>query len=228
MPRRHRRQRQRRHNPGLITAAALDGATGSDVDPLGHGTIDAATAGGSGQGGLIGAWPRLKIISIRSTNIPSAGQEPNFEFNDYWRGINACLSPVAGQPAVYAIDLPLSSTIQPSPDETAAFTAAVNHAQAQGSTILAAAGNDNGGAIELPASEPGVFAVGAGQVADNVLDPVSSGICPLSASTGLTFYAPGCGMDTINPQTDAPLVLRQRHLAGLRVHRRGPRRAAHL
>jgi hypothetical protein len=189
--------------PGLVSATALDGGTGNDVDPLGHGTIDAATAGGSGQGGLIGAWPQLKIISIRSTNVPSAGQEPSFEFDDYWKSINACLQ--QSGPPLYAIDLPLASTIQPSPDETAAFAAAVSQAQAHGVTILAAAGNDSGGAIELPASEPGVFAVGAGQIAGNVIDPTPSGICSLSASVGLTFYAPGCGLDTINPQTDTPL-----------------------
>ena len=44
--------------------------------------------------------------------------------------------------------------------------------------------------MQLPASQPGVFAVGAG-------DANRAG-CPFSATTGLTFYAPGCGIDQIN------------------------------
>ncbi len=188
--------------PGLISATALDGGTGSDVDPLGHGTVDAAIAGGAGHG-VLGAWPQLKIISIRATDVPSPGQEPSFEFDDYIKGIGQCTQPIAGV-RVAAIDLPLQSTIQPSPDQTAAFASAVAKAQAQGISILAAAGNKPG-AIELPASEPGIFAVGGDQVAGKVYDPNPAGICSDSATTGLTFYAPGCGIDTINPQTDDPL-----------------------
>jgi hypothetical protein len=184
--------------PGLVAATALDGGTGSDVDPLAHGTIDAAAAGGSGQGGLLGAWPQLKIVSVRSTDVPSPGTEPSFAFNDYVRGIDRCTSPLpAGSPRVLAIDLPLSSVIQPSPDQTAAFADAVAKAQAQGITILAAAGN-HPGPIELPASEPGIFAVGAG-------DTTNGGICSISATTSLTFYAPGCVLDTIDPLADTPL-----------------------
>jgi hypothetical protein len=103
----------------------------------------------------------------------------------------------AGGPRVLAIDLPLSSVIQPSPDQTAAFADAVAKAQAQGIAILAAAGNQPG-PIELPASEPGIFAVGAG-------DTTSGGICSISATTSLTFYAPGCALDTIDPLADTPL-----------------------
>jgi hypothetical protein len=183
--------------PGLVSATALDGGTGDDVDPRAHGTIDAAIAGGSGQGGLLGAWPQLKIVSVRSTDAPSPGTEPTFEFNDYVRGIDRCTSPPpAGSPRVLAIDLPLSSVIQPSPDETAAFADAAAKAQAQGIAILAAAGNQPG-PIELPASEPGVFAVGAE-------DTTTGGICSISATTALTFYAPGCYLDTLNPSTDGP------------------------
>jgi hypothetical protein len=189
--------------PGLVSATALDGGTGSDVDPLGHGTVDAAIAGGAGHG-VLGAWPQLKIVSIRATDIPSPGQEPSFEFDDYIKGIGQCTEPTPGGIRAEAIDLPLQSTIQPSPDQTAAFAAAVAKAQAQGISILAAAGNKPG-AIELPASEPGIFAVGGDQVAGKVYDPNPAGICSDSATTGLTFYGPGCGIDTIDPITDAPL-----------------------
>jgi hypothetical protein len=182
--------------PGLMSATALDGGTGDDVDPLKHGTIDAAVAGGSGHGGLLGAWPLLKIVSVRSTDVPSPGQEPTFDFNSYWQGILQCDRPRSGPP-VFAIDLPLASVIPPSPDQTASLATAVAQATAQGSTVLAAAGNAPG-AIQLPASQPGIFAVGAG-------DTTNGGICSFSASASLTFFAPGCFIDTIDPTSDAPL-----------------------
>ena len=72
--------------PGLVSATALDGGTGNDVDPLTHGTIDAAVAGGAGHG-VLGAWPQLKIVSVRATSVPSPGQSPTFQFNDYVKGI---------------------------------------------------------------------------------------------------------------------------------------------
>src|SRR5204863_4509523 len=56
--------------PGLISATAIDGGIATDVDPLTHGTIDAAAAGGAGHG-VLGAWPQLKIISVRATDVPS-------------------------------------------------------------------------------------------------------------------------------------------------------------
>ncbi len=173
--------------PGLVSATALDGGPGTDVDPLTHGTIDAAVAGGSGAG-VLGAWPQLKIVSVRATDVPSPGQSPSFQFNDYVNGINQCSREVAGAQIV-AIDLPLSSIIQPTPDQRDAFTAAVNQAKAKGISILAAAGNEPG-PVRLPASQPGIFAVGAGDA--------NNAACDFSASTGLTFYAPGCGIDQIN------------------------------
>ena len=172
---------------GLVSATALDGGTGNDTDPLTHGTIDAAVAGGSGYG-VLGAWPQLKIVSVRATSAPSPGQSPTYQYNDYVTAIRQCTQPVAGGEVV-VIDIPLSSKIPPTPDQTDAFTAAVNQAEAKGITIMAAAGNDPGD-LQLPANQPGVFAVGAG-------DP-SGAVCDFSATTGLTFYAPGCIIDQIS------------------------------
>lgn len=172
--------------PGLVSATAVDGGTGNDVDPLTHGTIDAAVAGGTGNG-VLGAWPHLKIVSVRATDIPSPGQSPTYQYDDYVDGILKCtLSTADAQ--IAAIDLPLSSTIPPTPDQSDAFAAAANQANAKGISILAAAGNDPGD-LQLPANQPGVFAVGAGDA--------SGAVCPFSATTGLTFFAPGCGIDQI-------------------------------
>ena len=83
-----------------------------------------------------------------------------------------------------------SSVIPPTPDQVEDFDNAVSQAQAKGIAILAAAGNEPG-PVQLPGSQPGILAVGAG-------DTVGGGICPFSASTGLTFFAPGCTIDQID------------------------------
>jgi hypothetical protein len=173
--------------PGLVSATALDGGTGSDADPLTHGTINAAVAGGTGHG-VLGAWPQLKLVSVRATNVPSPGQSPTFQFNDYVNGIRACSREIVGA-EVAVIVLPLSSKIPPTPDQADAFAAAVDLARAKGISILAAAGNAPG-AVQLPANQAGVFAVGAGDA--------SYAACAFSATAGLTFYAPGCGIDQIS------------------------------
>jgi hypothetical protein len=173
--------------PGLVSATALDGGPGNDVDPLTHGTIDAAVAGGAGYG-VLGAWPQLRIVSVRATDNPSPGQAPSFQYNDYYKGIDKCTAFV-GDVQVAAIDLPLSSKIPPTPEQSDAFAAAVAQAQGKGISILAAAGNEPGD-VQLPASEPRVFAVGGADA--------SGAACPHSATTGLTFFAPGCILDQIN------------------------------
>ena len=171
---------------GLVSATALDGGTGNDTDPLTHGTIDAAVAGGSGAG-VLGAWPQLKIVSVRATSAPSPGQSPTYQYNDYYKSILQCTA-YSGDVQIAVIDIPLSSKIPPTPDQSEAFANAVTQAKAKGITIMAAAGNDPGD-LQLPANQPGVFAVGAGGP--------SGAVCDFSATTGLTFYAPGCVIDQI-------------------------------
>jgi hypothetical protein len=178
--------------PGLISATAVDGGTGNDVDPDGHGTTMAMVAGGAGHG-MIGAWPQLKIVSVRATDVPQPGQEPTFTFDSYANGISDCIKTPSYH--VRAIDLALSSSIPPSPDQAQAFANQLAAAHLQNVAILAAAGNSPG-AIEEPAAEPGVLAVGAG-------DP-NNAICSFSATTNLTFFAPGCGLDSADPSTDQP------------------------
>jgi Subtilase family len=178
---------------GLVSASALDGGSGNDVDPDGHGTTMAMIAGAAGHG-MIGAWPQIKIVSVRATDAPTPGQEPSFEFSDYAAAIARC-STLASQNHIHAIDLALSSAIPPSPDQAQAFANQVGVAQNQNIAVLAAAGNSPG-AVEEPAAEPGVLAVGAG-------DP-NNGVCSFSATQGLTFYAPGCGLNMADPVTDQP------------------------
>jgi hypothetical protein len=189
--------------PGLLSATALEGGgSGEDVDPQGHGTTMAMIAGAAGNG-MIGAWPQLKIVSVRATTKPQPGQEPTFEFDDYAEGIQHCLQePVSFH--VDAVDLALSSTIPPSPDQTQTLQSAVAQATAKNMAIVAAAGNTPG-AVGQPGAQTGILAVGAFTAQP---DQISSGAegsrCSFSASEGLTFYAPGCGLDQAEPLTDKP------------------------
>ena len=63
--------------PELVSSSAIDGGSGNDVDPDGHGTTMAMIAGAAGHA-MIGAWPQIKIVSVRATDTPSPGQEPTF------------------------------------------------------------------------------------------------------------------------------------------------------
>jgi hypothetical protein len=188
--------------PELVSASAIDGDSGNDVDPNGHGTTMAMIAGAAGHA-MIGAWPQIKIVSVRATDTPSPGQEPTFEFNAYTYGMNQCAT-LASSYHIHAIDLALSSTIPPSPDQAQNFADKVAQAHGQNVAVLAAAGNEPG-AVEEPAAEPGVFAVGASTAHSDTLSASIIGApCNFSPTHGLTFYAPGCGLDQANPVTDQP------------------------
>jgi hypothetical protein len=188
--------------PGLVSESAIDGGSGDDVDPNRHGTTMAMIAGAAGQG-MVGAWPQIKIVSVRATDAPSPGQEPTIEFDDYTRSMDRC-STLASSYHVHAIDLALSSTIAPTPDQAQSFANEVGVAHGQNVAVLAAAGNQPG-AVEEPAAEPGVLAVGASTAqADTLSAGVLGSPCNFSATQDLTFYAPGCGMDQADPSTDQP------------------------
>jgi hypothetical protein len=188
-------------SPGLLAVTALDGGSGDDADPQGHGTTMAMIAGAAGNG-MVGAWPQLKIVSVRATTQPSPGQEPTFEFNNYWEGIQHCLEQQSLH--IYAIDLALSSTIPPSPDQAQKLQTAVAQASASNVAIVAAAGNTPG-PVEEPGAEPGIFAVGAFTAQpDQTSGGPGGSACSFSPNQGLTFYAPGCGLNEADPFTDEP------------------------
>jgi hypothetical protein len=189
--------------PGLVSATALEGGgTGADVDPQGHGTTMAMIAGAAGVG-MVGAWPQLKLVSVRATSAPAPGQEPTFEFNDYWEGIQQCLEQDGHH--IDAIDLSLSSTVPPSPDEAEKLHTAVAEASASNIAIVGAAGNTPG-AVQEPAAQPGILAVGAFTAQPDQTSATAIGAtCSFSANEGLTFFAPGCGLDQAEPFTDKPI-----------------------
>jgi hypothetical protein len=152
---------------------------------------------------MVGAWPQLKIVSVRAVDPPTPGQEPTFIFDYYAEAMTRCVG-AAKSDHVRAIDLALSSTIPPSPDQAADFANELGVAHAHNIAVLAAAGNQPA-AVEEPGAEPGVLAVGAATAQPNSTSMTSTGgVCSFSASQGLTFFAPGCGLDEANPFTDVP------------------------
>ena len=187
--------------PGLVASYSLTGSTtAQDADPQGHGTIDAMIAGAAGNG-MVGAWPQLKIVSVQETNTPTPGQEPSFEFDNYWQAMAYCQQSQAKYD-IKAVDLPLSSPIPPTPDQAQNFANYVASLNAQNVAVVAAAGNTPGPEQE-PAVEPNVFAVGADTAQPGTVSGSPAGsICNFSATGGITFYAPGCGLDQATPFTD--------------------------
>jgi hypothetical protein len=189
--------------PGLIGSYAIDSGATGDVDPEGHGTTMAMIAGGAGKG-ILGAWPALKIVSVRATNVPSPGQEPIYEFNYYWDGMEVCRQ-YASTDHIKAVVLALASQIPPSPDQAQTFATTVGNLEGQNVAVVAAAGN-NPGAVEEPATEPNVLAVGADTAQPGTFSDTATGAaCSFSANQNVTLYAPGCGLDAADPFSDAPL-----------------------
>lgn len=179
----------------VIGRAALDGGTADDVDPRRHGTSMAMIAGAAANGvGMVGAWPAIRLRSVRAASPSPDGGAAQFAFADYARAIRVCQS----NPDVAAIVLALSGAEPASSDEQDTFVNYVAKAHAKNVNVVAAAGND-GTAVTTPASLPGVFAIGATDAA--------GALCSFSArGPGLDLLAPGCGLDTADPATLARLV----------------------
>ncbi len=187
---------------GLIGSYAIDNGATTDVDPAGHGTTMAMIAGGAGKG-ILGAWPQLKVVSVRATNVPSPGQEPTYEFNDYWEGMQYCYAAPASD-HIKAVDLALASQIPPSPDQVQSFAKAVGDLEGANVAVVAAAGNKPG-AVEEPGGEPNVLAVGADTAQPGTYSDTATGaVCSFSADQGVGLYAPGCGLDGADPFSDQP------------------------
>jgi hypothetical protein len=182
------------HNPDttqtLAYATALDGGNPNDTDPEGHGTIMATLAGGQDHG-LRGIWPQIQIVSIRAASTPAPGQSPTYQFENYVQGMTACIQ--LPKYDIKTVNLSLSSTIPPTPDQATEFAQVVSALTSRGIAIVAAAGNAPG-KMQYPGAEPGVLSVGAGTIA--------GGICSFSATENVGIFAPGCELDFADPFKD--------------------------
>ena len=179
----------------VVERTALDGGSGEDVSPTLHGTVLAMMAGAPANGwGMVGTAPlAIKIVSVR---ILEPGKT-TFPFSAYATGIDACLR-VRTHYDVRVINLSLGTSEVPSGREYEMLANAVQEASDYGVAVLAAAGNDDGGAVEYPAAYPGVLSVGA-------TDTQSGGFCSFSnRGEGLRLLAPGCDLDGAEPTAGAP------------------------
>jgi Subtilase family len=179
----------------VIERTALDGGSAEDVSPTLHGTVLAMMAGAPANGwGMVGTAPRaVQIVSVR---ILEPGHT-TFPFSAYATGIVACLS-LRSHYNIRVINLSLGTSESPSGESYEALTNALERATNYGVAVVAAAGNDDGGAVEYPAAHPGVLSVGA-------TDTQGGGFCSFSnRGEGLRLLAPGCDLDGADPVTGEP------------------------
>jgi hypothetical protein len=178
----------------VVERMALDGGSGEDVSATLHGTVLAMMAGAPANGwGMVGTAPRA--VQIVSVGIVEHGHT-TFPFNAYAAGITACLR-VRQQHNIRVINLSLGTSESPSGESYEALTNAIERATNYGVAVVAAAGNDDGGAVEYPAAYPRVLSVGA-------TDTQGGGFCSFSnRGEGLRLLAPGCDLDGAEPTTGA-------------------------
>lgn len=179
----------------VIDRTAIDGGTGNDASPETHGTLMAMMAAAPANSwGMIGTAPNaIQIISVR---ILQPG-ETTFPFTAYAAGITACLR-TRTQDNIRVINLSLGSPSNPTSQELAATTNAIQEANDYGIAVVAAAGNDNSAPLEYPAADPTVLSVGA-------TDTATGTFCSFSnRGEGLKMTAPGCDLDGSDPAGGAP------------------------
>ena len=179
----------------VVERTALDGGSGNDVSSTLHGTVLAMMAGAPANGwGMVGTAPHaVQIVSVR---ILESGQT-TFPFTAYSSGITECLE-LRHKYNIRVINLSLGTSESPSGESYEALTNAVERATNYGVAVVAAAGNDDGGAVEYPAAYPRVLSVGA-------TDTQGGGFCSFSnRGEGLRLLAPGCDLDGANPVSGEP------------------------
>lgn len=175
----------------VIYRTAIDGGTGDDVSPNMHGTVLAMMAGApSNEWGMIGTAPgSIQIVSIR---ILQPGQT-TFPFSAYATGINLCLQ-LRKRYDIKVINLSLGNPEVPSGQAYETVKNAIEKARGYSLSVVAAAGNDDGGSVEYPAAYPGVISVGA-------TDTQNGALCAFSNRGGLRLLAPGCDLDGADPNS---------------------------
>jgi hypothetical protein len=177
----------------VIERTALDGGSGGDVSPTLHGTVLAMMATANGWG-MVGTAPHaVQIVSVRILE-PA---QTTFPFTAYSSGITECLE-LRHKYNIRVINLSLGTAESPSAENYEALVNAVERATNYGVAVVAAAGNDDGGAVEYPAAYPRVLSVGA-------TDTQGGDFCSFSnRGEGLRLLAPGCDLDGADPVTGEP------------------------
>jgi hypothetical protein len=179
----------------VVERTALDGGSGGDVSPTLHGTVLAMMAGAPANGwGTVGTAPHaIQIVSVRILEP----DKTTFPYSAYASGITECLE-LQHKYNIRVINLSLGSSEGRSAEATELVGNAVERATDNGVSVVAAAGNDDGGPVEYPAAYPDVLSVGA-------TDTQGGGFCSFSnRGEGLRLLAPGCDLDGAEPTSGAP------------------------
>jgi len=157
--------------------------------PDGHGTYLAMIAAAPANGwGMVGIAP----TSVRIYNLKAlAAGQTTFGFAEYAAAISRCQALSSSIP-ITVVNLSLGSSSQPTGSELATLENYIQSANAHGLSVVAAAGNE-GGAVQAPASLPGVLGVGASDASPTGL----GAMCPFSnRGVGVSVLAAGCDSQT--------------------------------
>ena len=178
--------------------AALDGGVADDVDgEVHHGTRMAMIMAAARNGtGMLGAWPALRIVSVRAAGPPPAGQPAKVYFTAITQAVRSCLGISTPAAPIRAVEIALGSQHVPDATEIDLMAQQTTMAHSAGVSVVSAAGND-GGPVQPPANMDGVYGVGAGDQHRVLCEGSSRG-------AGLDLIAPGCDLDSVNPVTLAP------------------------
>ena len=157
--------------------------------PDGHGTYMAMIAAAPANGwGMVGFAPS----SVRVYNLKAlAAGQTTFGFAEYAAAISRCQALSSSMP-ITVVNLSLGSGAQPTGGELETLENYIQSANAHGLSVIAAAGNEDG-AVQAPASLPGVLGVGAADASRESL----GALCPFTnRGTGLSLLAPGCDSES--------------------------------
>ena len=172
--------------PILVGRESVLEGTGDDVTGYHHGTYVAMVAGAAANGwGMIGAWPQLRVLSVRA--LPEGTE--HLSGDAYRAGMLRCVQAKTVRGVdIRVMELALGGRAIDRPEsELAGMSDAVAYARQNGIVVVSAAGND-AGAVNVPASVPGVVSVGATDRA--------GALCAFSSrGPDLDLTAPGCEMD---------------------------------
>lgn len=163
----------------VIARTAIDGGFGQDTSAGKHGTLMTMVMAAPRNGwGMVGAWPGVRVVSVRA-----------LDGGYYVQGINTCRD-LAVRHNIKVILL-AAGTPGGAPDSDPALADAVEATRARGISVVSAAGNQPG-PLDHPANYPSVLSVGA---ADS-----GGRLCAFSASgMGLDLLAPGCELELAHP-----------------------------
>lgn len=172
--------------PVLVGRESVLDGTADDVTPYHHGTYVAMVAGAAANGwGMVGAWPHLRILSVRA--LPEGTD--HLSADAYRAAMLRCVQAKTVRGIdIRVIELALGGRAIDRPEsELAGLSDAVAYARQNGIVVISAAGND-AGAVNVPASVPGVISVGATDRA--------GALCAFSSrGPDLDVTALGCQMD---------------------------------